>query len=165
MPSAGMTASVGCDGALIFVVTHELLHSRRPADRLMANLGLAPLAYCHWIPSHISHHRNVCTTPCLSLLPTLLPSYCPHLAEKTLHLQCWPACPSQLIRCINMQVSTEKDPASARLGETLYAFVPRSIVGNIQDGVASELERLRSRRLPVFSLHNRRGSQSQYTES
>lgn len=56
-----------------------------------------------------------------------------------------------------MQVSTEKDPASARLGETLYAFVPRSIVGNIQDGVASELERLRSRRLPVFSLHNRRG--------
>ena len=54
------------------------------------------------------------------------------------------------------QVATQRDPASARLGESLYTFMPRSVVGNLRDGVVMELERLRARKLPFLSLHNRR---------
>ena len=54
-----------------------------------------------------------------------------------------------------MQVATLRDPASARLGESLYTFLPRSVVGNLRDGVVMELDRLRARQLPFFCLHNR----------
>ena len=53
------------------------------------------------------------------------------------------------------QVATPRDPASARLGESLYTFLPRSVVGNLRDGVVMELDRLRARHLPFFCLHNR----------
>jgi alkane 1-monooxygenase len=52
-------------------------------------------------------------------------------------------------------VATLKDPASARLGESLYTFVPRSIFGNLKDGVMMEMERLAVRKIPFFSLQNR----------
>ena len=54
------------------------------------------------------------------------------------------------------QVATAIDPASARLGESLYTFVPRSVVGNLRDGVMMELERLRVRNIPFLSLQNKR---------
>ena len=54
-----------------------------------------------------------------------------------------------------MQVATQIDPASARLGESLYTFVPRSVVGNLRDGVMMELERLRVRNIPFLSLQNK----------
>ena len=54
------------------------------------------------------------------------------------------------------QVATAIDPASARLGESLYTFVPRSVVGNLRDGVMMELERLRVRNIPLLSLQNKR---------
>ena len=34
-------------------------------------------------------------------------------------------------------------------------FLPRSVVGNLRDGVVMELDRLRARHLPFFCLHNR----------
>ncbi|CAL5229287.1 g12584 [Coccomyxa viridis] len=52
-------------------------------------------------------------------------------------------------------VATLRDPASARLGESLYMFLPRSVVGNLRDGVVMELDRLRARQLPFFCLQNR----------
>lgn len=54
-----------------------------------------------------------------------------------------------------VQVATLQDPASARLGESLYTFVPRSVVGNLRDGVVMESERLRVRGIPFLSLQNR----------
>lgn len=54
-----------------------------------------------------------------------------------------------------MQVATLKDPASARLGESLYTFLPRSVYGNLKDGIMMELERLNVRGVPFFSLQNR----------
>ena len=54
-----------------------------------------------------------------------------------------------------MQVATPKDPASARLGESLYNFLPRSVVGNLRDGIVMELDRLRARQMPFFCLQNR----------
>ena len=58
-------------------------------------------------------------------------------------------------RLCNLQVATPRDPASARLGESLYMFLPRSVVGNLRDGVVMELDRLRARHLPFFCLQNR----------
>ena len=57
-----------------------------------------------------------------------------------------------------MQVATLRDPASARLGESLYTFLPRSVVGNLRDGVVMELDRLRARQLPFFCLQNRQAA-------
>ena len=54
-----------------------------------------------------------------------------------------------------MQVATPEDAQSAQLGESLYAFLPRSVSGSMRDGVSMELARLAARRLPFFSLHNR----------
>ncbi len=56
---------------------------------------------------------------------------------------------------VSMQVATPKDPASARLGESLYNFLPRSVVGNLRDGIVMELDRLQARQLPFFCLQNR----------
>ena len=52
-------------------------------------------------------------------------------------------------------MATWEDPATARLGESLYMFVPRSVVGNLRDGWVAETKRLQSRQLPFFTLQNR----------
>lgn len=51
--------SVGCAGAMNFVVSHELLHSPKKADKWAASLALMPVAYSHWVASHIAHHHKV----------------------------------------------------------------------------------------------------------
>ena len=51
--------SVGCSGAMNFVVSHELLHSPAKGDKRMASLALMPVAYSHWVASHLAHHRKV----------------------------------------------------------------------------------------------------------
>lgn len=53
------------------------------------------------------------------------------------------------------QVATPQDPASACRGETLWAFLPRTVWGNVVDGYRAEAQRLKARRLPLLSLHNR----------
>jgi alkane 1-monooxygenase len=47
------------------------------------------------------------------------------------------------------------DPTTARLGESLYTFIPRSVIGNVEDGVHAELLRLKARGLPFFCFQNR----------
>jgi alkane 1-monooxygenase len=53
------------------------------------------------------------------------------------------------------RAATKEDPASARLGEGLYAFLLRSIAGQAREAWAFEAERLRNRKLPVRSCRNR----------
>lgn len=55
------------------------------------------------------------------------------------------------------QVATPEDPATARAGETVYEFVPRSWAGNLVDGYHAEARRLRAKGLPLLSLENRYG--------
>lgn len=55
----------------------------------------------------------------------------------------------------HVKVATPEDPASARRGESLYAFIPRSIWGNIVDGYGIEAKRLRRRGIPLLSLKNK----------
>ena len=51
-------------------------------------------------------------------------------------------------------VATPADPASSRMGETIYTFILREMPGALQRAWAIEVERLRKRGLPVWSLHN-----------
>jgi alkane 1-monooxygenase len=54
----------------------------------------------------------------------------------------------------HVRVATPEDPASARLGETLWEFFPRTVAGSLRS--ALEIERTRLGRLgkPFISVHN-----------
>lgn len=54
----------------------------------------------------------------------------------------------------HVRVATPEDPASARLGESLYRFFPRTILGGVRSAWALERDRLRRRGRRVFSVHN-----------
>ena len=47
-------------------------------------------------------------------------------------------------------VGTPRDPATARFGESIYAFVPRSVLGGIASAWRFEVERLRRRGRPSW---------------
>ncbi|HEX4871901.1 MAG TPA: fatty acid desaturase [Nevskiaceae bacterium] len=51
-------------------------------------------------------------------------------------------------------VATHEDPASARMGESFYAFWPRTVVGSLRSAWAIEKERLQRLGQPVWSLAN-----------
>ena len=53
-------------------------------------------------------------------------------------------------------VATPADSASARLGESVYAFFPRTIVGGLASAWVLEGERTRRRGIGALSLQNRR---------
>ena len=53
------------------------------------------------------------------------------------------------------RAATRDDPASARLGEGLYAFIARSVVGQFREAWAFEAERRRRTGLPVLAAGNR----------
>lgn len=52
------------------------------------------------------------------------------------------------------RVATPEDPASARLGESLWAFLPRAVVGSARSAWRLEAKRLRARGGRVLSLDN-----------
>jgi alkane 1-monooxygenase len=51
-------------------------------------------------------------------------------------------------------VATPDDPASSRMGETFYAFLPRSVIGSVRSAWGIEQERLARQGKPVWSLQN-----------
>ena len=55
----------------------------------------------------------------------------------------------------HIRVATPEDPASARMGESLYAFIPRSVIGGLRGAWGIEARRLKSRGQGRFSIHNR----------
>lgn len=58
------------------------------------------------------------------------------------------------VRGHHLNVSTPADPSSARLGQSLYHFLPRAIFHNVTAAYRLEAERLRRKGLPVVSRHN-----------
>ena len=52
------------------------------------------------------------------------------------------------------RVATPEDPASARLGETFWAFLPRSVIGGLTSGWQLESSRLRFQGRRAWSLRN-----------
>jgi alkane 1-monooxygenase len=51
-------------------------------------------------------------------------------------------------------VATPEDPASSRMGETFWAFLPRTIVGSVKSAWDIEAERLKRLGKPVLSIEN-----------
>ncbi|WP_066908954.1 alkane 1-monooxygenase [Millisia brevis] len=52
------------------------------------------------------------------------------------------------------RVATPEDPASSRLGESFWAFLPRSVWGSLKSSWELEATRLRRRNERVWSIHN-----------
>src|SRR6266446_5529382 len=52
-------------------------------------------------------------------------------------------------------VATPRDPATARLGESLFAFYPRVVWGSLRSAWRIEAGRLHDRGIGVLSFHNR----------
>jgi alkane 1-monooxygenase len=51
-------------------------------------------------------------------------------------------------------VATPEDPASSKMGETFWAFLPRSVIGSVKSAWHIEAERLQRLNKPVFSRDN-----------
>ncbi len=51
-------------------------------------------------------------------------------------------------------VATPEDPASSRMGETFWAFLPRTVIGSVRSAWGIERARLIRDGKPVFSRHN-----------
>jgi len=54
----------------------------------------------------------------------------------------------------HVRVATPDDPASARLGESFYQFLPRTLIGSFKSALHLESLRLQRRGLPFFSVKN-----------
>ncbi len=54
----------------------------------------------------------------------------------------------------HVRVATPEDPASARLGESFYQFLPRTMIGSLRSAWELECSRLKRSGKPVFSWHN-----------
>ncbi len=54
----------------------------------------------------------------------------------------------------HIQVATPEDPASARMGESVYAFALRELPGALRRGWRCEAGRLKRKGLPTASAHN-----------
>lgn len=52
-------------------------------------------------------------------------------------------------------VATPRDPATSRLGESVYRFLPRSLLGGLTSAWSIEAERMRRAGRPVFDVRNR----------
>lgn len=55
----------------------------------------------------------------------------------------------------HVNVGTTRDPATARLGESLYAFIPRSVLGGFRHAWSHERHRLRHLGHTPWCFHNR----------
>lgn len=58
------------------------------------------------------------------------------------------------VRGHHVKVATPEDPASARFGENLYQFLPRSIVGSFKSACRLEKKRLVQKDYSLWSYHN-----------
>ena len=52
------------------------------------------------------------------------------------------------------RVATPEDPATARLGESLYAFMPRTVFGGFNSAWEFEARRMKRQNKPVWSMSN-----------
>jgi alkane 1-monooxygenase len=54
----------------------------------------------------------------------------------------------------HVRVATPEDPASSRLGESFWEFLPRTVVGSLRSALHLEKVRLDRMEKPFFSIHN-----------
>ena len=54
----------------------------------------------------------------------------------------------------HVRVATPEDPASSRMGESFYAFLPRTVIGSLRSAWELEAQRLQRNGHSVWSIHN-----------
>ncbi|WP_420427938.1 alkane 1-monooxygenase [Algiphilus sp.] len=54
----------------------------------------------------------------------------------------------------HVRVATPEDPASSRMGESFYAFLPRTVIGSLRSAWEIEAKRLQRNGHSVWSIHN-----------
>ncbi|HGL8945662.1 TPA: alkane 1-monooxygenase [Legionella pneumophila] len=54
----------------------------------------------------------------------------------------------------HVKVATPDDPATARLGENLYQFLPKTLLGSFQSALLLEEKRLSHKNYCIWSIHN-----------
>jgi alkane 1-monooxygenase len=77
------------------------------------------------------------------------------LAEGLMTLSSYPHFCIEHVHGHHRNVATPGDPATARAGESLYAFLLRCVPGGVANAWRLEARRLRRRKVPVWSFHNR----------
>ena len=106
----GLVFSVGAVNGIAINTAHELGHKKTRAERWLAKVTLAPVAYGHFFVEHNKgHHKNV---------------------------------------------ATPDDPASSRMGESFWAFLPRTMIGSVRSAWQIEAQRLQRCDQPRWSLNN-----------
>lgn len=90
--------------------------------------------------AHELGHKNSQVEKWLAKLTLAVPAYGHYTGEHN--------------RGHHMEVSTPADSASARMGESIYRFALREIPGAFVRGWRVEMERLKSRRLPLWHYSN-----------
>lgn len=58
------------------------------------------------------------------------------------------------VRGHHVRVATPEDPATARLGENIYHFLPRTIIGSFRSAFWLEIKRLQQKGYFVYGWHN-----------
>ncbi|HEX4895736.1 MAG TPA: alkane 1-monooxygenase [Solimonas sp.] len=106
----GLLISVGLTSGAAINVAHELGHKTDRAERWLAKLALAPVAYGHFFVEHNRGHH--------------------------------------------VRVATPEDPASSRYGESLYAFLPRTVLGSLRSAWELERRRLANQGRSAWSPYN-----------
>lgn len=79
----------------------------------------------------------------------------PQFLSKTLLVMvCYGHFIIEHVRGHHLRVATPEDPASARLGESLYQFLPRTVVGSFASAWHLERQRLKQKNRSFSSVHN-----------
>ena len=55
----------------------------------------------------------------------------------------------------HVKVATPEDPTTAYKGESIYHFIPRSVVGNTRDAYEAEAARRKKKGIPYFDVRNK----------
>lgn len=77
------------------------------------------------------------------------------LAEILMGLASYPHFCIEHVHGHHRNVATRADPATSRLGESVYAFLPRTVAGSLASAVHIERGRIARREIPWYSGRNR----------
>ncbi len=76
------------------------------------------------------------------------------LSKLLLSMVCYGHFAIEHVRGHHLRVATPEDPASARLGESLYQFLPRTLIGSLRSAWHLEKNRLTQKNNPIWSKNN-----------
>lgn len=78
-----------------------------------------------------------------------------HLISKTLLVTvCYGHFFIEHVKGHHVRVATPEDPATAQLGESLYHFIPKTLMGSFKSALKIERHRLQQKKYSIWSLHN-----------